>query len=277
MKKDTKTLEEKINRAREIIRKTGGCVVAFSGGVDSTLVLELAVSELNGRVIAVIAESPAYPKRERTHALNWVQSRGIPYRVIKSCELENVNFRQNPPERCYYCKKELFSQMLEVAKEAGYNYVIDGTNVDDEGDWRPGIKAASELGIISPLKEAGLRKPEIREACRRHVNAEIANKPSMACLASRFPYGEEINEHKLSMIEKIEDFLSSEGFSNFRARYHQTVLRIEVPADEIGRLIEEPLRSELIGLARECGFRYVTADLEGFQSGSMNRLLEKDT
>ncbi|RKX96970.1 MAG: ATP-dependent sacrificial sulfur transferase LarE [Spirochaetes bacterium] len=277
MKTDTKTLEEKINRAREIIRKTGGCVVAYSGGVDSTLVLELAVSELNGRVIAVIAESPAYPKRERTHALHWVQSRGIPYRVIKSYELKNVNFRQNPPERCYYCKKELFSQMLEVAKEAGYNYVIDGTNADDEGDWRPGIKAASELGIISPLKEAGLRKPEIREACRRHVNAEIANKPSMACLASRFPYGEEINEHKLSMIEKIEDFLSSEGFSNFRARYHQTVLRIEVPADEIGRLIEEPLRSELIGLARECGFRYVTADLEGFQSGSMNRLLEKDT
>lgn len=275
MRTNIKTLEEKLKIAKEIIRNTGGCVVAFSGGVDSTLVLELALSELNSKVLAVIAESPAYPKREREYAIKWVKSRGIPHRIIKSCELENINFRKNPPERCYFCKKQLFSRLIEVARENGYRAVLDGTNADDEGDWRPGIKAASELGVISPLKEAGLRKQEIREACKRLINTEIASKPSMACLASRFPYGEEINEYKLSVIEKIEDFLSKMGFSNFRARYHRTVLRIEVPDDEIARLIEYPLRSRLIKLAKECGFKYITADLEGFRSGSMNKLLEQ--
>ncbi len=264
---------EKLDKLREILRSTKGCAVAYSGGVDSTLLLEVAYETLGERCLAVIATSATYPRREYEQAVAWVTNRGIPHRVIVSEELDIPEFADNPPDRCYYCKRELFSKIKKEAVARGLNCVADGTNLDDLGDFRPGMRAAGELGVISPLKEAGLAKEDIREISREVYNLPVADKPPMACMSSRFPYGASITLEKLKQVEDIEDFLYDRGLRTYRARHHGDLLRLELGPDEMRRMERPELRGEFVEFAKKRGFTYVTLDLQGFRSGSMNETL----
>ncbi len=264
---------EKLARLREILRSTQGCAIAYSGGVDSTLLLEVAYETLGERSLAVIATSATYPRREYEQAVEWVTNRGIPHRVIVSEELDIPEFADNPPDRCYYCKRELFSKIKKEAVACGLNYVADGTNLDDLGDFRPGMRAAGELGVISPLKDAGLAKKDIREISREVYNLPVADKPSMACMSSRFPYGANITLEKLKQVEDVESFLYEHGFRTYRARHHGDILRLELGPDEMRQMQRPELRSACVEFAKERGFIYVTLDLQGFRSGSMNETL----
>lgn len=266
-------LKAKFEKLREVVNKTGGCVVAYSGGVDSSLVLSVAKEVLGDRCVAVIAESSIYPKRENNEAVKWVKSQKISYRIIHSEELDIPGFSTNPPDRCYHCKKELFKKMWEVARQLGFGAILDGTNADDALDYRPGMKAALELQVISPLMEAGITKDEVRKISRDVYNLPMADKPAMPCLATRFPYGSPITRYKLKQIETIEDHLHNLGFHNFRARHHGDILRIEVGQDELKRMLEEGLRQSIIRFSKEAGFTYVTLDLEGYRTGSMNKIV----
>ena len=266
-------LDRKFKKLQEIIRSTGGCAVAFSGGVDSTLVLETAFRELHEKTLAVISVSSTYASRECDEAVSWVKSRNIPFRIIESEELDIPGFSENPPDRCYHCKYELFSLILETANQAGLSCVADGTNADDSNDYRPGSRAARELGVISPLAEAGLGKEEIRIIARDKYKLPVWNKPAMACLASRFPYGQRIDREKLAQIGSLEEFLMDSGFSIFRARHHGDTVRIELGREELPRILESPLRESCIKRAKDAGFNYVTIDLQGYRTGSMNETL----
>jgi len=264
---------EKLERLKDIMGKTGGCAVAFSGGVDSTLVLTVANEVLGGRCLAVIATSSTYPEREYRRAVEFVERRGIPHVVISSEELDIPEFSRNPADRCYYCKKELFEKVREQARLHGLEWVADGSNADDIGDYRPGLGAARELGVISPLMEAGLTKEEIRAISGEVYGLDTADKPAMACLASRFPYGEYITREKLAQVEEIEAFLENEGFRVYRARHHGDILRLEFDPDGMGRLADEELRRRIVDAAKSRGFLYVTVDMEGYRTGSMNEAL----
>ncbi|MGQ9616349.1 MAG: ATP-dependent sacrificial sulfur transferase LarE [Spirochaetota bacterium] len=263
-------LKAKLEKLREVIITTGGCAVAYSGGVDSSLVLSVAKEVLGDRCVAVIAESSTYSRREFNEAVGWVKKQEINYRVIHSEELDIPEFSNNPPERCYHCKKELFKKVWEVARQLGFGAVLDGTNADDLLDYRPGIKAAGELGVISPLMEAGITKNEVRKISREVYRLPMADKPAMPCLATRFAFGSSITRYKLKQIEAIEDQLYNLGFRNFRARHHGDILRIEVGQDELRWVLDEDLRRSIIRFSKEMGFTYVTIDLEGYRMGSMN-------
>ncbi len=270
MKAEYKT---KLDKLRRIIEETGGCAVAYSGGVDSSLVMKVAHEVLGKRSVAVIATSSTYSKREFGVALEWVKDQKIVYRIIHSEELDIPEFKFNPPDRCYYCKKELFTKVKEVAREYGFNAVLDGTNADDVRDYRPGMNAAKALNVISPLKEAGLSKDEIRTISKEVYKLPMADKPAMACLASRFPYGSTITEEKLRQIESIEELLLKYGFKNFRARHHGTVVRIELDVEEFDRMLKINIRNSIVQYAKKQGFTYVTLDLQGYRTGSMNETL----
>jgi uncharacterized protein len=251
--------------------------VAYSGGVDSTLLLAVAHEVLGTGCLAVIATSSTYPKREYESALAWVQTQGIPYVTLVSEELDIPGFSDNPPDRCYFCKKALFSKMLVIAKQSGLSMVADGTNFDDTGDFRPGMKATKELGVRSPLLECGLTKEDIRTISREIYHLPTADRQSMACMASRIPYGSLVTPEKLSQVEAIEDFLAGKGFLVFRARHHGDLLRIELGRDEMVMLNQDTMTEELVAFAKKIGFVYVTMDLQGFRSGSMNETLLKNT
>ena len=266
----------KLERLRRILKKTGGCAVAFSGGVDSSVVLSASYEVLGDRCLAVIATSSTYPEREFKRALEWVERVGIPHVVIASEELDIPEFSCNPTDRCYYCKKELFEKIGEQARSHGLSHVADGSNADDVGDYRPGMTAARELKVLSPLKEAGLTKDDVRTLAREVYRLPVADKPSMACLASRFPYGSEITRSKLGQVEQIEIFLEQQGFRVFRARHHGDILRLELGPEEMATMLNGDLRQEFILLAKELGFTYVTLDLEGYRTGSMNEQLSKE-
>ena len=268
--KYTEEIKLKLNRLKRILEETGGCTVAFSGGVDSSLVLAVAHEVLKDRCLAVIATSSTYPLREFNQAIKWVKNHNIPYMVISSEELDIREFSDNPPDRCYYCKSELFNKVWEQARAHGLKYVADGTNADDAGDYRPGLDAACKLGVLSPLMEAGLTKEEIRILAREVYNLPMADKPSMACLASRFPYGSEITKGKLKQVEKIEAFLEKEGFRIYRARHHGDIVRLELGQDEMNSAIKEDIRKKISTFAKMQGFTYVALDLEGYRTGSMN-------
>jgi uncharacterized protein len=266
--------DDKLARLREIIKGYGSLLVAFSGGCDSTFLLKVAHGVLGDRAMAVTARSETYPSREYEEAVQLAREIGARHLTIDTSELSVEGFSSNPPDRCYFCKGELFQRLLEIAAEHGMRYVADGASLDDASDHRPGMRAARELGIVSPLKEAGLTKDDIRELSRM-LGLPTWDKPSFACLASRFPYGEEITAEKLTMVDRAENFLRSLGFRQVRVRHHDTIARIEVSGPDLDRFLERSVRERVASKLKEIGYTYVSLDLQGYRSGSMNEVFSQ--
>ena len=263
-----KELQQKYQKLQDIIRQMGAVVVAYSGGVDSTFLAFVCQDILKDKSISVTAVSETYPQKEYEEALAFANQLGLNHRVINTSELSSDDFSRNPVNRCYYCKKELFKKLREIADKERVPGVLDGTTLSDEGDYRPGRQAAGELNVRSPLAEAGLTKKEVRELSQL-LNVPTWDKPAYACLASRFPYGEKITIAKLKRVEEAEELLHQLGFKVCRVRSHQNIARIEVETSQLTDLInqKEPIVTKL----QDLGFDYVTLDLEGYRSGSMNK------
>jgi len=264
--------EEKLENLKKMISEMGHVLIAFSGGVDSTFLLKVCVDVLGREnVIAVTASSPTY-QMDETEAKKIAQFFGVKHVIIHTNEMGNEKFLSNTVERCYFCKKELFSKLKEIAAEHGIKHVLDASNADDSLDYRPGMKAARELGIKSPLLEAGITKEEIRKFSKE-MGLPTATKPSQSCLASRFPYGEKITEEKLKMVAEAEKFLKELGFKVVRVRHHGNIARIEVDKNEMVRLMEERIRKKIYERLKEIGYTWVCLDLMGYRSGSMNEAI----
>lgn len=268
-----KALLEKYGRLKDYLASFGSVAVAFSSGVDSTFLLYAAKEALGDHAIAVTASSCSFPGRELKEAKEYCQKMGIRHLVIKSEELEIEGFSHNPKNRCYLCKHELFEKIGALAKEQGINEIAEGSNLDDNGDYRPGLQAVAELGIKSPLRHIGFTKQEIRELSR-YLNIPTWNKQSFACLSSRFPYGDLINEKKLKMVDRAEQLLLDMGFHQLRVRIHGDVARIELLPEEFPKFMEEKTRLSVYKKFKEYGFSYVTLDVLGYRMGSMNETLD---
>jgi len=264
-------LRGKLDSCREILRQLGSVVLGFSGGVDSTLLLSLAVETLGrDKVLPVTAVSTIFPQRELSSARRIAQRMRLELLELETPHLADPHFTSNPSDRCYYCKSELFGRLKKLAGERGLAAVISGANADDPADYRPGARAEQQLGIRRPLMEANLTKQDIRAASKA-MGLDTWNTPSRACLASRIPYGQEITAQKLSRIEQAEYLLLDLGFTQCRVRDHDTIARIEVLADEIPRLVQ--MRQTILSSLKATGYTYVVVDLQGFRSGSMNEVL----
>lgn len=264
--------EQKMRKLSEYLAGLGSVAVAFSGGVDSTFLLQAAKDVLGDGVIALTAVSDFFPDRERREADAFCRERGIRQIICREEILKVPGVAANPANRCYLCKRALFEMFLAQAKRQGFSHVAEGSNLDDLGDYRPGLQAIAELGILSPLRECGFSKEDIR-ALSKEMGLPTASKPSYACLASRFAYGEKITGEKLAMVDQAEQLLLDLGFTQMRVRIHGTLARIEVLPEDFPRLAEPALRREIAEKLKTYGFSYVTADLAGYRTGSMNEIL----
>jgi len=265
----------KYERLKQRLASLGGAVIAYSGGVDSTFLLRVAHDVLKDKVLAVVAASLTYPEKEIRQAIKLAKEMGVRVRLIKTKELDNPAFLTNPPDRCYHCKQELFSGLKKIAAQEKLAFVLDGANYDDRRDYRPGARAARELGVISPLAEVRLKKEEIR-LLSRWLGLPTWDKPSLACLASRLPYFTEIKPERLARIAKAENFLHQAGFRQVRVRHESDdLVRLEIEPEEMPRIIQPALRKRLIRRLKSLGYNYITLDLEGYRPGSLNLRLKK--
>lgn len=266
-------MEEKLRKLKEMFGQMKSVLVAYSGGVDSTFLLKVAKDTLKESVLAATAVSPTYPETELAAAKKIAKLLKARHVLVETKELESAEFTANHPERCYVCKKELFSQLKNIAKENSIEEIIDGSNADDVHDFRPGMRAVKELGIRSPLQELGFTKNEIRKLSKK-LGLTTWNKPSLACLSSRFPYGININKEDLARVAKAEYFLNSLGIYQVRVRHCNDTARIEVLPEDMARLYKNGIRGRILKKFKKLGYTYVTVDLEGYRSGSMNEALK---
>lgn len=260
---------QKLTRLQSYIQSLDSLAIAYSGGVDSTFLLKVAHEALGEKALAITARAAIFPQRELEEAQTFGERHGIRRLCVETDVLEVKGFAANPPDRCYLCKKELFAQILRIAAENRFKYVAEGSNADDSSDYRPGLRAVAELGVVSPLREAGLSKAEIRELSRE-MGLPTWDKPSFACLASRFPYGRPITAAKLAMVDRAEQLLLDLGFTQVRVRHHDEVARIEIRPEEFGKLWEADQSQGIYQAFRQIGFEYVALDIKGYRTGSMN-------
>lgn len=270
----SENLKNKYEALKTYLMELGSIAVGYSSGVDSTFLIKVAHEVLGDKAMAITVASSLFPKREMNEAIKFCQDNGIKHRIIEVDELGIPGFSENPTNRCYICKKDLFTRITEVANSEGISYVAEGSNMDDNGDYRPGLQAVAELGIKSPLRYVELYKDEIRTLSKA-MDLQTWEKPSFACLASRFVYGEEITKDKLCMVEQAEDLLLEHGFKQFRVRIHGLVARIEVLPEDLPRFLDASFRSEVVDSLKAYGFTYVSLDLQGYRTGSMNETILK--
>ena len=262
-------LEAKALALREHLARLGSVVVAFSGGTDSAYLAWVASQVLGDRALAVTADSPSYPARHRQLALEVARECGLQHEFIHTAEVSRPEYRANPVNRCYFCKQELYSDLVALARARGYAAVADGNNADDRGDYRPGRQAARELGVTSPLDAAGLTKAEIRELSR-HAQLRTWDVPASACLSSRIPFHSDVTEEKLAMIERAEDALAALGFRVFRVRHHDGLARVELSREEMSRVLDPEVNAAIVSKLKAAGYSFVALDLQGYRMGSLS-------
>jgi len=265
-------IQARYDRLKNILSEMGEVTVAYSGGVDSSFLLKVSFDVLAHKAVGVIAVSPSLPGREYEKALEVAGMIGIRLITIETKEFDNPDYLTNPVDRCYFCKSELFSRINEIAENSRFKNVVDGSNLDDTADYRPGMKAKDEKKIRSPLKEALLSKEDIR-LLSKQLGLPTWNKDEMACLSSRFPYGEEITLQKVRMVEQAENYLSDTGFSNIRARHTGSTVRLEVDPGQLSEFLKPSVRDSIVKKLKEIGYKYITLDLEGYRRGSLNAAL----
>jgi uncharacterized protein len=271
---EEKSLLQKRNRLSEIVTNMGSMIVAYSGGVDSAFLAAFSNNVIGNKSMSVIANSPSLAPTELEEATKLASQIGFNFRIIETNEINRLDYQANNPDRCFFCKDELYSHLIKFAEAEKFNVVTNGTNIDDLGDYRPGIEAAKQYGVRSPLVEAGLTKLDIRNLSQE-MKLPTWDKPAQACLSSRIPYGTTVTVEALRRIASAEQFLRSKGYKQLRVRHHDTIARIEVEDTELMSLMKEPIKTEISQYFKSIGYSYITIDIDGFRSGSLNEILTK--